>query len=448
MIPLLFALIISSAVAQVLWAFRRKGGILEYPFLVSWVILFFVATQTFVVWQENLTDEYPIVRLLLMVFICQSAGFVGYNWSNVHPPKVVETCELRYLRLFAAASVLFGGFFCFKLMTLPEEMRTSTQWSGATVAYLFLSKPLFFGGMVAFSIALQTKDRFMMGIAGVNFLISLSAVLIGGRRGPMIELVLSVSTVLFFVKGWIVPRSIALAVIPLGVIFVNGAAIYRTNVYHGQLYGSQLSWTEVPARIAFGFSKVAERADECILPTEVYEIRNAISYMDTISEQSNYDFGTGLWDLMVHRYVPGQLVGRDLKESLKIGIIETTVSRSTHRSILGTTMTGFTDAFQAFGYFGAIYFFFSAMILRRFWESASSGNLTSQIAYGVLIRDGLEAVTHHSCYVFAGIVVIWAFVTIPIGFLRRMSSKNAVSTKAPLERMIAGLPARGNWARR
>jgi hypothetical protein len=423
MIPILFAVILFFAVAQILWALRREGGVLEYPFLASWVYIFFILAQIFVVWQENKYDEYPIVRLLIMVFLCQTAGFIGYASSNTVPRKVDETCDVRYLKFFAIGSVIVGGFFHFRLLMLPEEMRTLTQWSGVTVAYLFLSKPLFFGGMIALSIALRNNERAMMGLAAITLLYSLSTIIIGGRRGPMVEISLAALTIVYFVKRWTVPRLLVMAVIPLGVIFVNGVAIYRTSVFHGQAYGSHLSLSEIPARVATGISAVADRANECILPAEALEIRNAISYMETISEQGQYDYGTGLWDLLVHRYVPAQIFGRDFKESLKFGFIESTVNHSVHRAVLGTTMTGFTDSFQAFGYFGAIYFFISGVILRRLWNSASAGNFTSQIAYGVLIRDGLEAITHHSCYVFAGIVVVWAFVVIPISLLRRASSK-------------------------
>ncbi len=373
---------------------------------------------------------------------------MGYAWSNVVPPKVAEPCDVRYLRIFAAVSILVGGFFYYKLNVLPEEMRTLTQWSGTTVAYLFLSKPLFFGGMIALSISLRSRDRIMMGLAVVTLLFSLSAIVIGGRRGPMIEIVLSTTTILFFVKGWIVPRGIALALIPLSVIFVNGVAIYRTSVYQGQLYGSQLTLSEIPARVANGINAVAERANECILPAEALEIRNAISYMEVISEQSEYDFGTGLWDLLVHRYVPAQIFGREFKESLRIGIIESTVNRSVHRAVMGSTMTGFTDAFQAFGYFGAIYFFLSGMILRKLWNSAASGNFTSQIAYGVLIRDGLEAVTHHSCYVFVGLIVVAAFVVVPIEFLRWMSAKKVSAPLNPRATPANVGPLRHGWVKR
>ncbi len=448
MIPLLIALIMFSALGQVLWSFRRVGGILEYPFLVSWVYLFFVLTQVFVIWQDNSTDEYSIIRLLLMVLACQTAGFVGYIWYSKTPPKVDETCDILYLKIFAAASVMVGGFFYYKLLTLPEELRANSQWSGASVAFLFLSKPLFFGGMIALWVTLKNQDRVMMGIAIATLLVSLFAIVLGGRRGPMAEIVIAVSTILFFVKGWIVPRGIALAAIFLGVIFVNGAAIYRTSVYQGQMYGSQLATSEIPERIANGISAVADRADECILPAEALEVGNAIYYMDTISQNSEYDFGTGLWDLMVHRYVPAQIFGRDFKDGLRFGFIDVTLDRSSHRKITGSTITGFTDAFQAFGYFGAIYFFFSAMILRRLWDSASSGNFISQIAYGVLIRDGLEAVTHHSCYLFAGLVVVAAFVAVPIVFLRRISPKKAKSRPHLIAQSKGVTPFRHGWARR
>jgi hypothetical protein len=246
----------------------------------------------------------------------------------------------------------------------------------------------------------------------------------------MIEMILTVATIIFFVKHWAVPRFLVLAAIPLGVIFVNGIGMYRASVYKGQDYGSKLEFRELPQRVMNGFTSVFERADECILPDASVELSNATAFMDTISAHDDYDFGTGLWDLLVHRYVPAQIFGARFKASLKFNYFESTVNRSSHRAQLGSTVTGLTDAFQGFGYIGAVYFLISAVILRRVWENALAGNFTCQVAYGVLVREGLESVTHHSGYVFAGMIAVAGFVVVPLRILRRIAKK-ASGTNEP-----------------
>ncbi len=355
-----------------------------------------------------------------MAFACQVAGFVGYSMPQNAPVVKLGLDSEKTLKYFAIASVLFGAFFHYKLVTLPEEQTMLSQWSGKTVAYLFLSKPLFVGGMMALWLWLRGKDWKMAALALTVLSFILAGIFIGGRRGFVIEFVLAAASIIYFVKGVKVPTALALSTIPIGIIFVNGIGIYRSEVRSEVKAGELVSVYDLPTQILRGGKAVFEHYDELLIPEEAFELTNAVYYMEFIAERGSYDFGSGLWDLLVHRFIPAQIVGAELKNSLRFGVLDYTIAQADHRALTGTTLTGFTDAFQAFGYFGAVYFLATGIILRKVWNRSVSGCLVSQLAYGSLMREGLEAVTHNSGNIFVGLVVMTIFILIPIRTIRRV----------------------------
>ncbi len=427
MVSILLYIAILIAVLQIFWSLKVEGGIYQYPFLGSCVFLFFIIAQLYSVWQTNRYEEYAIIRVLLMSIGCQTAGFLGYLWTRSSTNQSVNTCDLKYLRYFAIGSVVFGAFFQYKLFTMPEELISSSGFSGRNVAYLFLSKPLLFGGAIALAISLRQRDILMryLAVAVLSFL--LFGIVMGGRRGTMLELGIVVLTIIFFYNRWSVPKYLVLAAVPLGAIFVNGIATYRSAVSESDEPGNPPSLIQSPIQISKAVFAVLENANESLIPENAVEIENAIAYMDDISKGEAYDLGTGLWDFIVHRLVPAQVLGAGFKANLKFNFMETTLQSSHHRRVFGSTFTGLTDAFQGFGYLGAIYFFLNGVILRVFWNSAMNGSFTCQIGYGVLARDGLESITHNSGYLVVGVIIVWAFLIVPIGLIRRYSTKSATS---------------------
>ena len=62
--------------------------------------------------------------------------------------------------------------------------------------------------------------------------------------------------------------------------------------------------------------------------------------------------------------------------------------------MLGSTQTGFSDAFASFWYFGSLKFFLIAFCMQKLWWAARAGSFMAQLLYMLLPMNALEAITH------------------------------------------------------
>ena len=62
--------------------------------------------------------------------------------------------------------------------------------------------------------------------------------------------------------------------------------------------------------------------------------------------------------------------------------------------VLGSTLTGFSDAFASFWYFGCLKFFLIAFCMQKLWWAARGGSLMAQLLYMLMPIQALEAITH------------------------------------------------------
>jgi hypothetical protein len=122
-------------------------------------------------------------------------------------------------------------------------------------------------------------------------------------------------------------------------------------------------------------------------------VRNAVYDIAAVSRSQEFDFGLYHWNLTVFAYVPAQLVGSGIKESLTLDLPQP-AQESFYRPAIGSTWTGLSDAFGSFWYFGCLKFFLIAYWMQKFWLAARAGNLTAQLIYMLIPAYALEAVTH------------------------------------------------------
>jgi hypothetical protein len=65
----------------------------------------------------------------------------------------------------------------------------------------------------------------------------------------------------------------------------------------------------------------------------------------------------------------------------------------------GSTVTGLTDAFHSFWFFGAVKFFLIGFVMSRWWRAASAGNRVAQMVLMLCAGASLQ-VTTHTTYLF------------------------------------------------
>jgi hypothetical protein len=97
---------------------------------------------------------------------------------------------------------------------------------------------------------------------------------------------------------------------------------------------------------------------------------------------------------LVFAYVPAQLVGTEFKETLYLPISSPAYEQFFYTPMLGSTQTGFSDAFASFWYFGSLKFFLIAFCMQKLWWAARAGSFMAQLLYMLLPMNALEAITH------------------------------------------------------
>ena len=87
--------------------------------------------------------------------------------------------------------------------------------------------------------------------------------------------------------------------------------------------------------------------------------------MAMTDDRGSYSFGSGLYNLVINAYVPGQIVGFEFKRNLLIGTSSSQLAldEGGFEAITGTTPTGFADVYRDFWFFGAGVFFLTALLM-------------------------------------------------------------------------------------
>ena len=390
-------------VVEIFKGISNPENALKFPFLVSLVWLLWILPQALGIYQNQDASEELLFRTFAMTLLCLICCIWGFHAAKSRRIDFVKSIDFGKLKWYAIGSIIFGAFFHVMLRNMGDELE-STNWSGKTVAYLFLSQPLFYGGILAISLYLRKSDSVLL-ITGLMALgVVLLVALVGGRRGGMIQFVFATICVLYFVRSYLIPRALIILSIPVAAIFDNGIGIYRSAVYEGTTTAENFSISESFRRVGTGLDAVAERYDELLIPKDYYEVLNATMLMESADNSGIMDFGTDLWDHLVHQFFPGQLFGYENKKSLQFQWYTMAMINSNHQVASGSTMTGMFDAYLSFRWFGGIKFFLIGFVMRIFWNSASNGDLLGQIAYGCLVRASLEGVTHSTSQFFMAVI--------------------------------------------
>jgi hypothetical protein len=111
--------------------------------------------------------------------------------------------------------------------------------------------------------------------------------------------------------------------------------------------------------------------------------------------------GQAYWDQLVFRFVPAQIVGRDVKDSLMFRSAlrhdKQDLAALGYRLETGTTVTGMGDSYREFGYFGALLFAVLAVVFKSLWAASLRPNgVFAQLLYIQTSTSAMHAVTHQT----------------------------------------------------
>lgn len=367
----------------------RPGHMYQFPFLAGAVFLGWVAPQAVGLLGDARLPEGGLARTLLMATLCAGAVYIGHRWS-ARPLRALEWhFSQRRLLQVAAGMSLVGAYFAWKIRGLPDEMLVGA-WQGLPVAYLFFAKLQMYAFALAALLFARTGSRAALVIALVNLAFFLQPLFIGARRGLIIEVGLVILLAAWFGRRWTVPRPAMIATLVVGALFVFSVGQYRGTVYDRGNYGGD-DWRLPSVSDVLGIQYWG--TFQQVLKDGADELRNAVYDISGTGEEMSFNFGGSYWNRLVQQYVPRQVVGESAKQSLMLDLPDPARAYG-HSPHFGTTHTGFSDSFQAFGYLGALVFFAIARFMRALYEAGVRGHLLAQVLYMALITDALHAITH------------------------------------------------------
>jgi hypothetical protein len=256
-------------------------------------------------------------------------------------------------------------------------------------------------------------------VALYGALFALDRIINAGRRQDLIEFLTIIMMAFWFQRNLCVPRPAMLVGLVAGALFVNSIGDYRAAA--GGADGP--SWDTV-SNIDFvgNFEHLSEKGGA--------EIRNAVFSIAAVKRSMKFDLGLYHWNSLVFAYVPAQVVGQSLKQSLYLPLPDPAFEEYFYTPPIGSTWTGLSDAFQSFWYFGTLKFFLIAFVMQKLWLAAQSGNMTAQLLYMLMPVYALEAITHTTQY-FVGPWVHMAVFLLPGLMLARRRRHETPSSDRP-----------------
>ncbi|UZD71196.1 hypothetical protein [Brucella sp. JSBI001] len=402
--------------------FFRPERMYQFPFLAGVMTFGFLLPQLPALVHDQFLPSGAYAKTMIMGILSLAMLVLGWRMTR-HPIRFLRMSfsERRLIRAAAGLSV-FGAVFYFLLSRLPGDVSIGMQMTGMPVVYLFFAQLMPYGLGIALLCCVRRPSWFALAIILFDLVFYFDRILVTGKRAEAIQLLLMILLAFWFYRRMVVPRVIMFVGIFAGTFLMTSMGDYRqiTRAASGFVLDDimQIDYTA-------NFNETLERGG--------LEMRNAVQRIDEIDRRLEFDYGKFHWNRIVFTFVPAQLVGAGIKDSLRL---DTPQPSRDYNPVTGTTETGLVDAFSSFWYFGALKFFVLAWAMRRLWETAMADEMLGQLVYMMSIVPAMHAISHQTDWV----ITVWlhmALFLIPVlSFCRIRNS----SVNLPMPQRSAAMP--------
>lgn len=376
----------------------KKGRIYEFPFWMGTLgMTYFFPLAYYAVSNEQFVGNIYSSGMWFAT-LCMIAVWAGFkqSYSREVAGQSWLDASFNFEKLVTAGIVLSvaGFFFQLKLQSLPEEMLAQTQWSGATVKYLFLASVFKIGFLTLWLAYLRQKKRIIPKILIFmipGLLLLLNTAVVQGRRAAMMDLAAYILIGLWFARRVAFSRIILIVGLAIGLVLLSAIGTYRSIMNNDEVSLSERLKELSHADLVGDSKKNAKDTG--------YDFNNYIYYRRVLADEGKFNFGVSHWNGFVHGFIPAQLVGKTLKEALKIQFsavkyIPIAEQRYGHKFRTGTVSTGYLGAFGSFGWFGFIKFYLIGWIMGILYRHAMNGSFLAQLLYIYVLTAGMHAISH------------------------------------------------------
>ena len=327
-------------------------------------------------WINQTSLEYFLIFWLL----CQSSLLLGMR-TNSHS-FVVQNMVDRPFSLsgskrdrnvwmtFASFLSVLGAFAFYRYSSLPDEVLYMTQQTGVVTILLFVSTFLSMGMFIALAMCYEKKSVVLLAILVIGFALYAERIVVHGKRTEAFELLFMFAAAHNLIKRSSLSKIYIAAAVVLLVLLNATVSDYRGVMKKSERDVSSLSSIDVKESLKRSFTK----ADHDIV-TAVVAVGAYTRHPDVLK------FGSDYYNSLVIRYVPGQLVGRQLKRSMLIVNEDPSYIFNGYRKPIGTTTFIAGEVFSNFSWLGFPLFYFYGWFLVRIYERAKLKSLESVVLY-------------------------------------------------------------------
>ncbi|MEH1963215.1 MAG: hypothetical protein V7L05_25875 [Nostoc sp.] len=384
-------LFIGICIALIAWGLIRLERVYQYPFFMAAIFISFILPQAIALVNysfSSVVSQAALERVLLYSCMCVAMCWVGYQSKPNSKLLAKLDIPLDEGKLFQAGIILLAiGHLCYFLLSkIDIQTAANGNWTGpATILY-------FFGSVIYLSLpilllnVLKRPNFINLTLTIIAAYPILQAIILHGRRQPTMAFLITIGLSFFLVKRYIPPRWLFI----IGII----SAAYIIPVL-GQLRGN--FWTLVFSGDWQTLLSTSQHSLDSVTQGKILELRNAALMMDAATDLNKYGYGTGFWDAIIFQFVPGQIVGFDVKASLqfKLGTLRDLQDIYSYHIHNGTTPTGIGDSFVEFSYLGCLTFASIGYLFKTLWVSTIyRGSLVSTLLYIGLIDSAMVGITH------------------------------------------------------
>lgn len=363
-----FFLICALTAGGLVWGLVNTRRLIEAPFLYAVGMAIIICPQYYVATYHYWRVPDEAFRIFsIMVVLCTIALYWGYargaRWikKQSYLPQhrwVINDFHIFYLGLFIALAGTFGAI----QVRLLGEVR---EWRGWPVYWVTLAKLTLPGISLMLISYFQSRKLYRLILAVCLSIFPLLAITEHGRRAMTLTLpFIYLLPLLIYKPRFKIPRWAIIVSVIVAFIVVYAFPYWRGEFKEGRYFAviREKPLTEILADMFVGErDRVLETIDGMVVTGAHYAT-------------NTYGFGIIIYNALVESYVPGSLIGRELKNSLFIG---QGLSKDWVASVYGvpvsfyTAKTGFTELFSEFSFLGCILFFYVGYFFRKIHYAAT-----------------------------------------------------------------------------
>ncbi|MBE2286875.1 MAG: hypothetical protein IAE77_25690 [Prosthecobacter sp.] len=406
MIPFFLFVLFAFVACLLAQVAAKPQRIFEYPYFMAAVYAVFVLPQAYSLANfPGGVGSDDVQDVLLMCILCLAAAVFGYSLRPSESTDKLFSRPVDPSRLLTmGVGLIVVGVVSTILMPKAEiQIAERGGLTGALTIYMFFGSLTLPGFAICVRLLREkfTKGRLAAVLLGAY--VPISAIVFGGRREVAVTFALSLVLSSFY-KNRKVPSRIVI----FGALFFAMIAIPATGTYRGLVGQGRM---DMVTKI-----RPIDNFVDFFTQESVLELRNAAALINSTRIRDTFGWGAAYWNQLVFRFVPAQIVGRDVKDALMIG---KTSSRHLYITELvnnyeisaGSTNTGMGDSYEQFGWFGCLFFAVLGMFFKSIWTSTLSHDAVFlQVFYIMVCSSAMRTITHQTVDFLPGMVYQMIFL--------------------------------------